>query len=276
MDFDLDDAERGARLEKARRRVEAALNLARDTRAGQAERDAALAGARRIVEANRLNPADFDWPGDKPKTPPRSRFRDDLFSRPRSPFFDHTWTPEDIEDVLSAFQRHMREATRAQAEARRRTSDAADAFAYGAAGQTKAMDRVRTDLCVSWLWQQSPPVRVYGDAPAPDGSRRWRIPEVDDREYTDAGVVEVAEARGWGQEDPPNPFAAGSARTRAEEFTRNRNRRVMAFLAHKGFRVMLNADRRTYTTIDRDGRFYFDKHDSTSLYRLARDNGFEQ
>jgi hypothetical protein len=133
------------------------------------------------------------------------------------------------------------------------------------------MDQIRADLVVNWLWRLDPPVHCYQQARGVDGSRRWIIPAEGGREFTDAGVIEVAERLGWGREDPPNPFYETKPDTPADRI-RRRNLGVISFLRAKGLKVTINDDARTWTVAASD--VFNDKHDRDSLYRLARDKGF--
>jgi hypothetical protein len=182
--------------ESARRRVEAALEVARRTTTLPGERAAAIAAAERVVTANGLDRASFAWPGEERRAPPASRFTDDLFERPRSPAFKRGfYTREELDDVMARFREHTA-ASAAAFEAFRHYAEAEAAMrAEAIRTARRQMDRLAADIAVNWLWRND--VRVYPTTAAEDGSRRWVAPETSDLEYSDAGIIELAKAAGY-------------------------------------------------------------------------------
>lgn len=182
--------------EAARRRAEACFAVARSA-TFEGEKAAAIGRGIAIAEAAGLDLSTFDIPG-RPKAPPppRSRFRDDMFERPRSPFFTGDWTRADIQDVWDRFTRHMAEAGAEQTKAERQRRDERPEPEPGWPSPN------RVDRAISYLWNlnvrvyQGPDAGEWGDA-LKSATRRWIIPDESEVEYSDEGIVEVAVARGF-------------------------------------------------------------------------------
>jgi hypothetical protein len=183
--------------ERVRERVEAALRLARDPRTIKADREAAIAGAERMITRHGLDRSDFRFPDDeRAPDPPPSRFRDDLFARERAPQWGGRFDAEEFADIMRRFQSHMRTAARRamdeEGEAIRRQAWRGDPNR-----SAEAFNAHFADLAVAWLWEQG--FRVYrSDGVAKRASeRRWIMPSDSDLEYDDEGIVEVAKRHGW-------------------------------------------------------------------------------
>lgn len=171
---------------RARERAEGCFALARSTTFAP-EREAAIARGKLIAEKAGLPLELFDIPGET-RTRPASAFRDDLFSRPRSPFYGGTWTREDLDDVLRQYHAQMEEAERVQRDL----------------DQVRA-ERVRRERAerlsalrdaLNFLWIAS--VRIYPWSGESFGLNTLFIaPEVSALEYNCEGVFELARARGW-------------------------------------------------------------------------------
>lgn len=228
--------------EEARRRAERCFAVARST-TFDGERDNAVARGIAIADAAGISLDEFDIPGRVkavPKPPPRSRFAEDLFTRPRSPFYDGTATKDDFDDVLRRFREHMAAAARraAREERERRQRAEGDPNRSG-----EAMNRLRADIAVNYLWARG--LAVYRAADALDGGRLWVIPDLEnDLEYSDEGIVEVAQRRGWDGRDP-----AAEAEKRGQVHGRHprfsdpaRLDQAIAFLRRKGCLVQAIPD----------------------------------
>jgi hypothetical protein len=176
--------------------AEACFALARSsTFAG--EREAAIARGIAIAEGAGLSLDGFDIPGrTRPKKPPPSRFREDLFARPRSPFYGGNPTQEDLDDVLGTFYARMEATLRAMRK---------DTLAKAVAAQAEQVRRERERrgkvaentlrLALNFLWSRD--VRVYQTADGLDGSPRYVMPHETGLEFDADGVIEVATRRGF-------------------------------------------------------------------------------
>lgn len=254
--------------ERVRERVEAALKLARDPRTIKVDRDAAIAGAERMIERHGLDRSDFRFPEDpRAPDPPPSRFRDDLFARERAPRWGGRFDAEEFADIMRRLQKHMRTAAQRamdeEGEAIRRRAGDPNSSA-------DAMNTLRAELAVKYLWALDPPIRCYQ---ANDRRpRRWAIPDLGSLLYSDDGVIEVAQAYGWrGEERGDEPLYEYR---QPKDLVAERNKAVLNFLRARGLKVTLNDDMRKWTVIHPESGAFFDKHDRDSLYRLARDKGF--
>jgi hypothetical protein len=170
---------------RERERAERCFALARSTTfAG--ERENAIARGKAIAQAAGLPFELFDIPGET-RTPPASRFSDDLFTRPRSPFYAGGWTREDLDDVLSRY--------REQVEADERRASESD---LGRVRRERAERVNQLRDALNHLWRAG--VRIYpwsGEAFGVD--TLFIAPEVSAKEYDREAVLELARARGWPQ-----------------------------------------------------------------------------
>jgi hypothetical protein len=192
-------------MNDVRRRVEAALEIARRTTTLEGERAAALNRAHAMIERHDLDPDDFDIPGrkrSKPKRPPQSAFREDLFARSRSPFWNVRRTTFDdaaIEAIRADLERQLKEAAERM---RKQMTDAAYMrevadFVRRQKGEntfgTTTLQRARkaVDFLSAKGWKIYP-----GDDP--QGGKDWLIVHETGVEGADnETVLQMAEERGF-------------------------------------------------------------------------------
>jgi hypothetical protein len=171
---------------RARERAEGCFALARSTTFAP-EREAAIARGKQIADKAGIPLELFDIPGET-RTPPASRFRDDLFTKPRSPFYAGTWTREDLDDVLRHFREQMDEAERYTADLDRVRAERVR--------RERAEKLTMLRDALNHLWIAG--VRIYpwsGEAFGLDTV--FIAPEVSANEYDVEGVFELARSRGW-------------------------------------------------------------------------------
>lgn len=190
---------------RALERAEGCFALARST-TFEGERANAVARGKAIAQAAGLPLGLFDIPGEagawseegrrqytdeirRHESPPASRFAEDLFTRPRSPFYAGTWTRADLDDVLNRFQAGMERAERQARDS--------DLERVRNERERRALELIRLRDAINFLWIAD--VRIYpwsgGEAFGLD--TLFIAPDVSAEEYDAEGVFELASERGW-------------------------------------------------------------------------------